>query len=179
MSLSRTYANSAIPLGFPDSSGVPALSGARWKGTQEYNREKDQVTIEQTFEALLKLVQELNEEDSRAVREGLDEESLAIFDLLKKDDLGAADLKRIKAVAVDLLKTLKAEKLRVDQWREKEATRDAVRLAIHDFLYSDDTGLPVDSYEEPEVQDRAEEVFRHVFRAYPRIPSPYYEDAAA
>ena len=104
---------------------------------------------------------------------------LAIFDLLKKDDLSSADLKRIKAVAVELLATLKAEKLRVDQWREKEATRDAVKLAIHDFLYSDDTGLPVDSYEEGEVEARAEEVFRHVYRAYPRIPSPYYEREAA
>jgi len=44
----------------------------------EYNHEKDQVIIEQPFEALLKLVQELNDEESRAVREGLDEESLAI-----------------------------------------------------------------------------------------------------
>ena len=30
-----------------------------------------------------------------------------------------------------------------------------------------------------EVTARAEDVFRHVFRAYPRLPSPYYEDAAA
>ena len=77
------------------------------------------------------------------------------------------------------MKTLKAEKLRVDQWREKEATRDAVRITIRDFLWSDDTGLPVDHYTENEVQERAEEVFRHVYRAYPRIPSPYYESEEA
>jgi type I restriction enzyme R subunit len=53
----------------------------------EYNREKDRVTIEKTFEALLKLVKDLDEEENRAMREGLDEESLAIFDLLKKPDL--------------------------------------------------------------------------------------------
>ena len=99
----------------------------------EYNHEKDQVTIEQTFEALLRLVQDLDEEDSRAVREGLDEESLAIFDLLKKDDLPAADITRSKTVAADLLVTLKAEKLRVDQWREKEATRDAVKRGLSGF----------------------------------------------
>ena len=39
--------------------------------------------------------------------------------------------------------------------------------------------LPVDSYEETEVRDRAEDVFRHVYRAYPSLPSPYYEDASA
>jgi type I restriction enzyme R subunit len=145
----------------------------------EYNREKDRVTIEQTFEALLKLVGDLDEEENRAVREGLDEESLAIFDLLRKPDLRASDIKSIKTVAVELIKTLKVEKLRVDQWRDKEATRDAVRVTIRDFLWSDKTGLPVDLYSEDDVNIKSEEVFRHVFRAYPTVPSPYYESTAA
>ncbi len=144
----------------------------------EYNREKDRVTIEKTFEALLKLVQDLDNEESRALREGLDEESLAIFDLLKKDDLSASDIKRIKAIAVDLLETLKAEKLRIDQWRDKEATRDAVQITIRNFLWSDKTGLPVALYSEDDVNRKAEDVFRHVFRAYPKVPSPYYEGTA-
>jgi type I restriction enzyme R subunit len=72
-----------------------------------------------------------------------------------------------------LLKTLKDEKLRVDQWREKETTRDAVRVTIRDFLWSDETGLPVDLYTEDDVAQKAEDVFRHVFRAYPKVPSPY------
>jgi type I restriction enzyme R subunit len=144
----------------------------------EYNREKDQVTIEQTFEALLKLVQEMNDEENRAVREGLDEESLAIFDLLKKKNLSASDIKRIKAIAVDLLQELKAEKLRVDQWCDKEATRDAVQVTIRDFLWSDKTGLPVESYTEDDVNTKSEEVFRHVYRVYPTIPSPYYAETA-
>ena len=145
----------------------------------EYNREKDRVTIEQTFEALLKLVQELNEEETRAVREGLDEESLAIFGLLKKQDLAASSIKGVKTVAVGLVEELKAAKLRVDQWREKEASRDAARVSIRDFLWSDATGLPVDLYTEHEVDQKSEDVFHHVFRAYPTVPSPYYESAAA
>jgi len=143
----------------------------------EYNREKDRVTVEKTFEALLKFVQELNEENGRAVREGLDEESLAVFDLLKKPELTAAETKHIKAVAVDLLATLKAEKLKVDHWRDKEATRDAVRLAIKDYLWSDDTGLSADSYSEDDVASLAEDVFRHVYRVYPTVPSPLYAQA--
>jgi type I restriction enzyme R subunit len=140
----------------------------------EYNREKDRVTIEQTFEALFKLDQELDEEEHRAVREGLDEESLAIFDLLRKQDLNAAEIKRIKAVAVQLLERLKAEKLQVDHWRDKEATRDAVRVAIRDYLWDEATGLPVDAFAEEDVEMRAEEVFRHIYRAYPTVPSPYF-----
>jgi len=142
----------------------------------EYNREKDRVTIERTFEALIRFFNELDEEESRAVREGLDEESLAIFDLLKKRNLNSSDIKRIKAVAVELLARLKAEKLRIDHWRDKESTRDAVRIAIRDFLWREDTGLPVSSYTEDEVNAKAEEVFRHIYRAYPTIPSPYYTE---
>jgi len=144
----------------------------------EYNREKDRVTIEQTFEALLKFVRELDEEENRAVREGLDEESLALFDLLKKPDLRPNDIKRIKKVAVELLQTLKAEKLKIDHWRDKEGTRDAVRIAIYNFLYNEKTGLPLDSYTDKEVEIKAEEVFRHIYYAYPTLPSPYYNQVA-
>jgi type I restriction enzyme, R subunit len=120
----------------------------------EYNREKDPVTIEKTFEALLKLVKELGAEESRAIREGLDEETLAIFDLLKKSDLKPAEIKGIKKIAVELLASSKEEELKVDHWCDKEATRDAVRLAIRDFLWDDLTGLPVDAFAELDVEAR-------------------------
>ena len=139
-----------------------------------YNREKDRVTIEQTFEALLKFVVELDQEEGRAIREGLDDESLAIYDLLRKDELSKADVERIKSIAVELLRLLKAEKLRVDRWREKEATRDAVHTAIRDFLWADSTGLPADSYTEEDVDTKTIDVFTHVYRAYPTVPSPIY-----
>lgn len=144
----------------------------------EYNREKDRVTIEKTFEALLKFSNGMDDEERRSVREGLDEETLAVFDLLKKPDLTPNEIKRIKAVAVDLLETLKAERLRVNRWRDKEATRDAVRLTIQDYLWSEETGLP-EAYSEEEVLDKTEAVFVHVFRSYPTVPSPYYATSMA
>jgi type I restriction enzyme, R subunit len=142
----------------------------------EYNKEKDRVTIEKTFEDLFKFYKDLDEEESRAVREGLDEESLAIYDLLNKPDLSPAEIKRIKAVAVDLLALLKAEKLKIPQWSEKETTRDAVFVTIKDFLYADATGLP-QPYTEDEVQAKTDAVFTHVMRVYPTVPSPYYSTA--
>ena len=63
-------------------------------------------------------------------------------------------------------------------WVKGEATRDAVRVTIHDYLWTDKTGLPVDVYTEDDVNERAEDVFRHVYRAYPTLPSPYYAAAA-
>ncbi|MCC0567237.1 type I restriction endonuclease subunit R [Brevibacillus borstelensis] len=144
------------------------------KIVEEYNREKDRSTIEKTFEALLKLVQELGEEESRAVREGLDEESLAIFDLLKKPDLSKKETDRIKSIAAQLLQLLKEGKLKTERWKEKENTRSAVKNFIYDFLWDDSTGLPLDSYTEEEVTERSHLVFQHIFYAYPTVPSPIY-----
>ena len=70
--------------------------------------------------------------------------------------------------------TIPAEKLKIDHWRDKEATRDAVQIVIKNFLWNDQTGLPVESYTEEDVEEKSEEVFRHVWRAYPYLPSPVY-----
>jgi type I restriction enzyme, R subunit len=71
----------------------------------EYNQEKDRVTIEHTFEQLLRFVHELDEEEARAIREGLDVESVAIYDLLKKPELNPKEIARIKQVAVQSTRT--------------------------------------------------------------------------
>jgi len=54
----------------------------------------------------------------------------------------------------------------------------ALRIAIHDFLYSEATGLPISGYSEAEVGVKSENVFRHVYWAYPTVPSPYYDSHA-
>lgn len=145
----------------------------------EYNQEKDRATIERTFETLLKFVGEMGEEEKRSVREGLDEESLAVFDLLRKPDLKASDIKRIKIVAVELLQTLKRRIKEIENWKDREASRDDIHVMIKNFLWSDSTGLPEPLYTENDVAEKTEQVFQHVFRAYPRIPSPLYETAVA
>jgi len=140
----------------------------------EYNKEKDRQNIEATFEALLKFVQELDEEESRAVREGLDEETLAIYDLLVKPDLKPQEIQKIKKVAQELLKTLKEKLKDMYKFQDKEPTRDAVKVLIRNFLWDEKTGLPVENYSQNDVYKKAEAVFYHVYRAYPTVPSPYY-----
>jgi type I restriction enzyme, R subunit len=95
---------------------------------------------------------------------------------LKSPDISDSDTERIKVVAVGLLEELKGDKLRVDHWQDKEATRDAVRTFILDCLWAEESGLPVDYYSEDDVRERSEEIFRHVYRVYPTVPSPYYAD---
>jgi len=68
--------------------------------------------------------------------------------------------------------------LKIDHWYDKESTRDGVKTAIYDFLYSDGTGLPVDSYTEDEVTEKTNLVFLHVLQVYKTVPSPYYSVAA-
>ena len=143
----------------------------------EYNKEKDRQSIEATFEALMKFVQDLDVEESRAVREGLDEETLAIYDLLVKPDLNSQEIKRIKKVAKELLDTLKENLQGMYRFQDREPTRDAVKVLIKNFLWNDLTGLP-EEYTQKEVDKKAEAVFYHVYRAYPTVPSPYYSVAA-
>ena len=135
---------------------------------ERYNREKDRATIEQTLAELLRFVESLSEEESRAVQEGLDEESLALFDILRKPELSQPELERIKQVAKELLATLKTEKLRVDHWREKEATRSEIEITIQDFLWSDQTGLPT-SYTPEEVKSKASETYAFIYFRYPSL----------
>ena len=49
---------------------------------------------------------------------------------------------------------------------------------IKDYLWSDKTGLPAESYSEEDIASMAEGVFRHVYRAYPTVPSPLYAQAS-
>ncbi|MGB3919141.1 MAG: hypothetical protein WBL07_17035 [Thiothrix litoralis] len=103
------------------------------------------------------------------------QQNLALFDLLEKPDLKSKERERIKQVAAELLETLKAERLRIANWRDKEATRDAVRQQIYDFLYDENTGLPVNDYSVDEIPVLRERVFQHVYRTYPTLPSPYFQ----
>ncbi len=144
----------------------------------EYNKEKDRQTIEAIFEELINFIQTLDKEESRAIREELDEETLAIYDLLTKPDLTPQEIRKIKNVAKNLLKKLKGKLEKLYQWRDREPMRDEIKVLINDFLWSDKTGLPVECYSETDVKKKAEEVFSHIFRAYPTIPSPYYQRAS-
>ncbi len=138
------------------------------KIVDEYNREKDRITIEDSFAELIKFISELSEEEQRAVREGLDDESLALYDILvqKKENLSAAERNRIKKVATDLLTRLQQRLGEVYRWYERENTKAEVKTFIHDFLWNEREGLPVEAYTPDEVEQRSDQVFDHVVHQY-------------
>ena len=126
-----------------------------------YNREKDRVTIEETFRQLTELMDELDAEQKRAVEEGLSEDELALFDLLKKDSLGRADRERVKQASRDLLAAIKGRLSDLERFWEKEQTKAEVEVFILDEVF---TSLPRPPFTEDEMKSVASDVYNHVWQ---------------
>lgn len=133
-----------------------------------YNQETDRVTIEQTFEELLRLVQTLSEEDSRAVREGLTEEYLAVYDRLceNKNDLSTQTRNRVKQIAQALVEAIKSKLNELTDWSDKETTRAQVKTLIYNYLYDENTGLPEKDYTDTDIEELSNVVYLHVYQQY-------------
>ena len=127
----------------------------------DYNREKDRVTIEETFRRLTELVDELDAEQKRAVEEGLNEDELALFDLLKKDELAKAERERVKKASRDLLASIRARLSELDRFWEKEQTKADVEVFILDEVYG---SLPTPPFTAEEKEAAAAEVYAHVWQ---------------
>ena len=127
----------------------------------DYNREKDRVTVEETFRRLTELMEELDVEQRRAVEEGLSEDELALFDLLKKEDLGKAERERVKQASRNLLISIKARLTELDRFWEKEQTKAEVKVFILDEVYA---SLPTPPFTPEEKEAVAAEVYTHVWQ---------------
>ncbi len=138
----------------------------------EYN--SGAVNVEVMFERLVKFTKELNAEEQRTIAEELTEEELALFDLLTKPEIELARKERnqVKKVARELLGTLKREKLVLD-WRSKQQSRAAVRLAIEETLDLLPRAFPKQLYAE-----KCDLVYQHVFDSYFGSERSIYSHAA-
>ena len=129
---------------------------------KDYNHEKERVTIESTFAALVQVLKRLSEEEQRVVREGLDsEETLALYDLLLKPKLTPVEIAKIKQVATGLHQVVSAEIERVQDFFAKQSSRHAMHTKIYNYLYDDTSGLP-DSFLPSEIETRVDAVLAHV-----------------
>ncbi len=144
------------------------------KMVEEYNR--GALTIEQLFDELVSLSQELTDEESRHMRENVSEEELALFDILTRPgpDLTNQETDAIKSVCKDMLAKLKTERLVLD-WRKRRTTRAAVRVEIEKML---DSGLPekftVDLFEQ-----KCGAIYQHVLEKYPQSDETVYSGEVA
>jgi type I restriction enzyme R subunit len=138
----------------------------------EYN--SGAVNVEIMFERLVAFMEQLSDEDQRAITEKLNEEELAIFDLLTRPRVVLIKKERnqVKRIARELLKKLKTEKLVLD-WRSRQQSRAAVRLTIEEIL---DELPPVFSKEV--YGAKCDVVYQHVFDSYAGAGKSIYAEAA-
>lgn len=130
----------------------------------EYNRDnkKDEISI--IFENLMKLVNDLDDEQKRYVREGFDsDEELTMFDLLVKDSLSKEEVKKVKKLAQTMLSKIKARIHELDHWRDKEETQSIISVLIRDLLWAD---LP-DSYDDNAIATYRQQIYEYVYNTYP------------
>ena len=130
---------------------------------REYNQEKNQANIEQTFEELMQLSTQLTEEEKRYVREGFEnDEQLSMYDILMKENLSKEDIKKLKKVAVDLLAKIKDLIKTMDHPFDKRETKATIIIAIRDTLWSE---LP-ESYSDESINYYKEAVYNYVSQRY-------------
>ena len=131
----------------------------------EYNKDnkKDEIAI--IFENLIKLVNDLDEEQKRYVKEGFDsDEELTIYDLLiSGQSLSKEDIKKVKKLAQEMLVKIKARIHELDHWRDKEETQSIISVMIRDLLWAN---LP-ESYSDNEIVSYKQTLYEYVYNTYP------------
>jgi type I restriction enzyme R subunit len=125
----------------------------------DYNREKDRSTVEATFAALMKLAAELDEEQKRAVREGLTEDELSLFDLLFKVPMSKVERERVKQASKHLLAALKEHLASMKQFYKTERTQADVETFIRNKLTED---FPIPPYAPAEILAMKSVVYEYV-----------------
>jgi hsdR len=130
---------------------------------EEYNSEKDRTNIEKTFEALMQLVKELTEEESRYIWEGFaSDDELAIFDLLKRDNPNKADITKLKGTATEMFSKITEAISKMDHWADKDETTAEIQNLIRDILWRE---LP-ESYDNRLIDICRGDVFEYVYTRY-------------
>jgi type I restriction enzyme R subunit len=127
----------------------------------DYNREKDRVTVEETFARLVDLAKSLDAEERRAAEEGLSEDELALFDLLFKKNISKTDRERLKQASKALLESLRELLRPMHDWTQNIATQAEVRVFILDNLWE---ALPRPPFSEEETEAVANRVYEYVWQ---------------
>jgi type I restriction enzyme, R subunit len=127
----------------------------------DYNRDKDRVTIEETFARLVELVNGMNAEDQRAAEEGLSEDEYALFCMLQKDNISKSDREKVKLASRSLYAALCNLIEQRERWTEKEQTQAEVEVLILDNIFA---SLPTPPFSDEEKAFVAKRVFQHVWQ---------------
>lgn len=130
---------------------------------QAYNEEKDKAAIEKLFQELVELTESLSIEEKRFQREGFDnDEQLAVYDLITKADLTKQDIADIKKLSKEVLEDVKKKITTLDHWKDKEETKEVIRMTIRDRLWNE---LP-EAYDDKSIKDYRDKLFMYFYNQY-------------
>lgn len=130
----------------------------------DYNRGKDEAVITDTFRRLIELVNSFTHEEADTRREGLTDEQKAIFDILRQGkDLDTKDKNKVKEISIELLDTLKKDKLNVENWAGKSETSGAVFQMVTNILFEK---LPFPIYQNDDIDRKTHMVYNHLENSY-------------
>ena len=112
------------------------------------------------YEKLLRLMEELHEEEERHIKEELSEIELELYDLLRKEKLTAEEEKRVKLAAKELYKTLneKRRELFIVGWQNDPQPKERIKGEIVSVL---DSYLP-ESYDKEIFRKKTTLIFEHI-----------------
>jgi type I restriction enzyme, R subunit len=127
----------------------------------DYNREKDRVTVEETFARLVALAHSLDAEQRRAAEEGLSDDEYALFQMLFKDHISRADRDKLKQASQSLLASLRALLRPMYDWTKNTSTQAEVKVFILDSLWQ---SLPRPPFTDQETAALAERVYDYVWQ---------------
>ena len=117
---------------------------------------------------LMKLAQEMSEEEQRYVREGFSsDEELSIYDLLFSESLSKNDIAKIKKLSIELLQKIKDRIAQMDHWTDKDETRATVQNLIRDELYM---SIPDSMFDQ--LDHYREVVYEYVYSHYKEAHKP-------
>lgn len=127
----------------------------------DYNREKDRVTVEETFIRLVELANSLDAEQKKAAEEGLSEDEYALFQLIFRESITKTDREKLKQASRSLLASLLQLLESMHDWTSNEATQAEVEVRILDTLWQT---LPRPPFTDDETTELAKRIYDYVWQ---------------
>jgi len=133
------------------------------------------LNTEEYLRRLAQLHGDLDEHQKRAVEEGLSEAELAIFDLLTRPapELTEGQVRKVRATAQRLLQHI--EETLVLDWKKKEQSKAALRVAIRTVL-NDDLPAP---YGRDVFDEKRHAIYEHIYASFGNEGESVYDEATA
>jgi type I restriction enzyme R subunit len=127
----------------------------------DYNREKDRVTVEETFAKLMDLANSLDAEQRRAAEEGLTDDEYVLFQMIFQDNISKGEREKLKQASRSLLASLQELLKPMPDWTKNTATQAEVKIFILDNLWR---SLPKPPYTDQDTESLAGRVYDYVWQ---------------